>query len=159
MGGSLRCNWMGTFHDIGHIADLVLKNRLPLMFERSEFVEYGGLVFYASIDAESFKRAAVLVDKILTQRFFHYLVALLAVPSTRFGHLSRRLSAYLWPFYSHSSRVPNLVGRDITLLLLLRFVLGAGPRSNDCSRTFDYVVVSARFDKRASETIPGNKHL
>jgi putative ABC transport system substrate-binding protein len=47
------------------IADLAIKNRLPAMFERSEYVETGGLVSYANNDAESFKRAAVFVDKIL----------------------------------------------------------------------------------------------
>jgi putative ABC transport system substrate-binding protein len=47
------------------IADLAIKNRLPLMFERSEYVEAGGLVSYTADEAESFSRAAVLVDKIL----------------------------------------------------------------------------------------------
>jgi ABC-type uncharacterized transport system substrate-binding protein len=47
------------------IADLAIKNRLPLMNEASQFVETGGLVSYANNDAESFKRAAVFVDKIL----------------------------------------------------------------------------------------------
>jgi putative tryptophan/tyrosine transport system substrate-binding protein len=47
------------------IADLATKNRLPLMNEASQFVETGGLVSYANNDAESFKRAAVFVDKIL----------------------------------------------------------------------------------------------
>jgi putative ABC transport system substrate-binding protein len=47
------------------IADLAIKNRLPLMNEASQFVETGGLVSYANSDAESFKRAAVFVDKIL----------------------------------------------------------------------------------------------
>jgi putative ABC transport system substrate-binding protein len=35
------------------------------MFERSEFVEAGGLMSYSANDAETFKRAAVYVDKIL----------------------------------------------------------------------------------------------
>ena len=47
------------------IADLAIKNRLPLMFERSEYVEAGGLVSYTADEAESFGRAAMLVDKIL----------------------------------------------------------------------------------------------
>jgi putative ABC transport system substrate-binding protein len=46
-------------------ADLAIKNRLPLMFERSESVEAGGLVSYSAEDLESFRRAAVYVDKIL----------------------------------------------------------------------------------------------
>lgn len=35
------------------------------MHERNEFVEAGGLMSYSSIDAESFRRAATYVDKIL----------------------------------------------------------------------------------------------
>ena len=50
----------------------------------------------------------------LTQCFSDNLIALLGAPPTRFGHLSllAGFPAYLWPFYSHLSRVPNLVGRD-----------------------------------------------
>jgi putative ABC transport system substrate-binding protein len=48
-----------------HIADLAIKNRLPSLHERIEFVEAGGLMSYSSIDAEGFRRAAVYVDKIL----------------------------------------------------------------------------------------------
>ena len=48
-----------------HIADLAVRNRLPSMFEVSSYVEVGGLMSYANSDAESFKRAAVYVDKIL----------------------------------------------------------------------------------------------
>jgi ABC-type uncharacterized transport system substrate-binding protein len=47
------------------IADLAIKNRLPSMNEASDYVEAGGLMSYSSNDAESFKRAAVYVDKIL----------------------------------------------------------------------------------------------
>ncbi len=47
------------------IADLGIKNRLPSMHERNEFVEAGGLMSYSSTDAESFRRAAYFVDKIL----------------------------------------------------------------------------------------------
>src|SRR5262245_60805942 len=47
------------------IADLALKYRLPSMFEVGDFVEAGGLMSYASNDADSFRRAAVYVDKIL----------------------------------------------------------------------------------------------
>jgi putative ABC transport system substrate-binding protein len=47
------------------IADLAIKNRLPLMNEASQFVETGGLVSYANSDAESFRRAAYYVDRIL----------------------------------------------------------------------------------------------
>ena len=47
------------------IADLAIKNRLPSMYEGSEYVEAGGLVSYAANEAENFRRAAVYVDKIL----------------------------------------------------------------------------------------------
>jgi putative tryptophan/tyrosine transport system substrate-binding protein len=47
------------------IADLAIKNRLPLMSEGSDFVESGALASYASDDVANFKRAAVYVDKIL----------------------------------------------------------------------------------------------
>jgi putative ABC transport system substrate-binding protein len=50
------------------IADLAMKNRLPSMYEGSDFVEVGGLVSYASSDAENFRRAATYVDKILKGR-------------------------------------------------------------------------------------------
>ncbi len=47
------------------LADLVIKNRLPSMWEGSDFVEAGGLMSYSSSDAEIFHRAATFVDKIL----------------------------------------------------------------------------------------------
>jgi len=47
------------------IADLVIKNRLPSMWEGSDFVEAGGLMSYSSSDAEVFRRAAYHVDRIL----------------------------------------------------------------------------------------------
>jgi putative ABC transport system substrate-binding protein len=47
------------------IADLAIKHRLPSMFEGSADVEAGGLMSYSASDAESFRRAAVYVDKIL----------------------------------------------------------------------------------------------
>jgi putative tryptophan/tyrosine transport system substrate-binding protein len=47
------------------IVDLAIKNRLPLMSERSEYVEAGGLVSYSANEAESFRRAAYYVDRIL----------------------------------------------------------------------------------------------
>jgi putative tryptophan/tyrosine transport system substrate-binding protein len=47
------------------IAELAINDRLPSMHERSEFVEAGGLMSYSSTDAESFRRAAYYVDKIL----------------------------------------------------------------------------------------------
>jgi ABC-type uncharacterized transport system substrate-binding protein len=47
------------------IVDLAIKNRLPSMWERSDFVQAGGLVSYSSSDAESFRLAAYYVDRIL----------------------------------------------------------------------------------------------
>jgi len=47
------------------IADLAIKNRLPLMSEGSDFAESGALASYASDDAANFRRSAVYVDKIL----------------------------------------------------------------------------------------------
>ena len=42
-----------------------MKNRLPSMYERSFYVDAGGLMSYATNDDEIFRRAAVYVDKIL----------------------------------------------------------------------------------------------
>jgi putative ABC transport system substrate-binding protein len=47
------------------IANLVIQHRLPSMSEGRDFVEAGGLMSYAANNAESFKRAAYYVDKIL----------------------------------------------------------------------------------------------
>jgi putative tryptophan/tyrosine transport system substrate-binding protein len=47
------------------IADLAIKNRMPSMCERREYVEAGCLMFYSADEAEQWKRAAVYVDKIL----------------------------------------------------------------------------------------------
>ena len=46
-------------------ADLAIKNRLPSMHEVSRYVEAGGLMSYSADDAESYRRAAYYVDKIL----------------------------------------------------------------------------------------------
>ena len=46
------------------IADFALKNRLPSMGNR-EFVEAGGLMSYAADQADSYKRVAYFVDRIL----------------------------------------------------------------------------------------------
>ena len=42
-----------------------IKNRLPLLAEVSSVVEAGGLISYAADEAESYRRAAWYVDKIL----------------------------------------------------------------------------------------------
>ena len=47
------------------IAGLALKNRLPSMYGRREFVEAGGLMSYGANLAESYKRVAYYVDRIL----------------------------------------------------------------------------------------------
>jgi ABC-type uncharacterized transport system substrate-binding protein len=47
------------------IGEFAIKNRLPSMFENKVYVEAGGLVSYSSNEAESYRRAAVFVDKIL----------------------------------------------------------------------------------------------
>jgi putative ABC transport system substrate-binding protein len=47
------------------IIDLLIKKRLPSMYEGSEFVETGGLMSYSVSDTESFRRAAYYVDRIL----------------------------------------------------------------------------------------------
>ena len=47
------------------IADLAIKNRMPSMYERPDYVQAGGLTSYSASDIDSFKRAAIYVDKIL----------------------------------------------------------------------------------------------
>ena len=48
-----------------NIAQLASKTRLPVMYYAAEFVEDGGLMCYAASRADSFRRAATYVDKIL----------------------------------------------------------------------------------------------
>jgi putative tryptophan/tyrosine transport system substrate-binding protein len=47
------------------LADMAAKNRLPAVYPRADFAESGGLLSYGADQAEPFRRAAVLVDKIL----------------------------------------------------------------------------------------------
>jgi putative ABC transport system substrate-binding protein len=47
------------------IAELAVKNRLPAIYDRSEFVEHGGLMTYGVNFADLDRRAATYVDKIL----------------------------------------------------------------------------------------------
>jgi putative ABC transport system substrate-binding protein len=47
------------------IADFALKSRLPSMYNRKESVEAGGLMSYAADLADSYRRVAYYVDKIL----------------------------------------------------------------------------------------------
>ena len=47
------------------IVNLAAKNRLPSMYYRGDFVESGGLMSYGADQAESYRRAAVFVDRVL----------------------------------------------------------------------------------------------
>lgn len=47
------------------LAELAVKHRLPAMYERSDYVQAGGLMSYSSGDAENYRRAAYYVDRIL----------------------------------------------------------------------------------------------
>src|SRR5262249_41581004 len=47
------------------IAALALKSRLPSIYVRREFVEAGGLMYYGADLADSYRRVAYYVDKIL----------------------------------------------------------------------------------------------
>ena len=47
------------------IADIALKNRLPSMYINREAVEAGGLMYYGADQADSYRRIATYVDKIL----------------------------------------------------------------------------------------------
>jgi ABC-type uncharacterized transport system substrate-binding protein len=47
------------------IIDLATKYQLPAVYDRTEFVTAGGLMSYGSDRAESYRRAAVFVDRVL----------------------------------------------------------------------------------------------
>jgi len=47
------------------VVDLAIENRLPSMWEGSEFVEAGGLMSYSSDDPANYRRVAYYVDRIL----------------------------------------------------------------------------------------------
>ena len=47
------------------VADLAIKNRLPTIYTRGEFVDNGGLMSYGADPAEQDRRVAVMIDKIL----------------------------------------------------------------------------------------------
>jgi putative ABC transport system substrate-binding protein len=51
--------------DLKRIADLATKNRLAAIYTRRAVVENGGLMSYGPDQSESFRRAAIFVDKIL----------------------------------------------------------------------------------------------
>ena len=45
--------------------ELAAKHRLPAMYSQGDFVESGGLMSYGADQTESYRRVAVMVDKIL----------------------------------------------------------------------------------------------
>src|SRR5215510_1877975 len=47
------------------IVDFALKSRLPSMYTSTTFVDAGGLMSYGADDADSYRRVAIYVDKIL----------------------------------------------------------------------------------------------
>lgn len=50
----------------GRIAELAIKHRLPTMFDLRTYVEEGGLMSYGPETSDLYRRAAALVDKIVT---------------------------------------------------------------------------------------------
>ena len=50
------------------VVDLAVKNRLPVMYQRVQFVEAGGLMYYGVNVLDLDRRAATYVDKILKGR-------------------------------------------------------------------------------------------
>jgi putative ABC transport system substrate-binding protein len=54
-----------TFANVKGIAGFALKSRLPSMFVNGRFVDAGGLMSYARDEAESYRRVAYFVDRIL----------------------------------------------------------------------------------------------
>jgi putative ABC transport system substrate-binding protein len=53
------------FSERKRVATLAVKNRLPMIYPQSEYVEDGGLMSYAPNYPDLFRRAATYVDKIL----------------------------------------------------------------------------------------------
>jgi putative tryptophan/tyrosine transport system substrate-binding protein len=47
------------------MAELAAKSRLPVIYQRGEYVEAGGLMSYGANRNDLFRRAATYVDKIL----------------------------------------------------------------------------------------------
>jgi len=48
------------------MAELAAKNRLPVIYSGSTYLNAGGLMSYAANDIEMWRHAATYVDKILT---------------------------------------------------------------------------------------------
>ncbi len=55
---------LGSAH-LKSIADLGVTHRLPTIFERADFVASGGLMSYGPERADAYRRAAMMVDRIL----------------------------------------------------------------------------------------------
>ena len=53
------------FGERTRIVELAAQRRLPLMSNQSEFAEAGGFLAYGTDQRDSFRRAAMYVDKIL----------------------------------------------------------------------------------------------
>ncbi len=51
--------------NVKRIVDFALKSRLPSTYVRGEFVDAGGLMYYGADQAESYRRVAYFVDRIL----------------------------------------------------------------------------------------------
>ena len=47
------------------LAELAVKNRIPAVYQASEYVEAGGLMTYGASISDLFRRAATYVDRIL----------------------------------------------------------------------------------------------
>ena len=47
------------------LADLAVKNRIPAVYQASEYVEAGGLMTYGASITDLFRRSATYVDRIL----------------------------------------------------------------------------------------------
>jgi putative ABC transport system substrate-binding protein len=56
------------FSERTQVVDLAVKNRLPGIYFRSDFVEAGGLMSYSASFSDLDRRAATYVDKILKGR-------------------------------------------------------------------------------------------
>jgi putative ABC transport system substrate-binding protein len=54
-----------TRANVKRIAGFAIKSRLPSVYANREFVEAGGLMYYGADEAESYRRVAYYVDKIL----------------------------------------------------------------------------------------------
>jgi putative ABC transport system substrate-binding protein len=66
--GALAVTSDGTglfFANAKQIIELAVKNRLPAIYHTSRYVNAGGLMSYAANENESYRRAAIYVDKIL----------------------------------------------------------------------------------------------